>query len=81
MPISYQLEIHLGDVVAPEAVARDRDNSAEDSTDKIDDRDIRDLWHDEDGIGGRSGDDNNSNTNDIETKTTCSWQYIFDEVW
>ena len=77
------MEINLGDDVAPEAVARHRDNSAEDRTDEIDDRRIRDLWHDDDGIccGDRSGDDNNRNTNDIETKTMCSWQYIFDEVW
>lgn len=82
MSISDQMEIHHGDVVAPEAGFRDRDNCTEDRAGKIDDLGSRDMWYDDDdGVGGRSGDGSNSNNIDIETKTTCSWQYIFDEVW
>jgi len=82
MSISYQKETHFVDATALEAGVHDRGNDAEDRAGETNDYGSRGLSRDEDGVGVSNGNgiSSSSITNGIQ-KSTCSWQYVFDETW
>jgi hypothetical protein len=80
MSISYQKETHFVDAIALEAGVHDKGGDAEDRAGETNGYGSRGLAHDEAGVGGSNANSSNNNTKGIQ-KSTCSWQYIFDETW
>lgn len=83
MSISYQKETPFVDATALEAGVHDSGGDAEDHAGETNGYGSRGLSRDKDGVGGSNGNgviSSSTNGNSIQ-KSTCSWQYVFDETW